>query len=58
MQLFLALTKDQQDLVEDQQIIRNSKILIKGHLLRVLIHPQLESLDQEITVLDLMISPI
>ena len=56
MQLFLVLKQDPEGLVEDPQKSLDPIRPIKDHLLKVLIHPLLESRDQEITVQDLMIN--
>ena len=56
MQLFLALTKMEQGLEEDQQKTRVPVLLMTDHLLKVLIHPLQDSQDKEITVQDSMIN--
>ena len=56
MQLFLVLTRVKELLEDDQQKPEDLIFLIKDHLLKVLIHPLVESQDQEITVQDLMIN--
>ena len=58
MQLFPLPTNEFPGLVEDLQKTLVQVVRIKDHLLKVLIHPLLESQDQEITVQDLMINPI
>ena len=57
MLLFLVLKKMLEELVEDLQKILVQTLLIEDHPLKVLIHRQQESRDQEITVQDLMINP-
>ena len=56
MQHSQVLAKMEEEIVEDQQKILIPILLIKDHRLKVLIHPLLESRDQEITVQDLMIN--
>ena len=56
MQPSLVQIKLLLELVEDLQKILDQILLIKGLLLKVLIHPLLENRDQEITVQDLMIN--
>ena len=53
---FLVLKKEEVELLEDLQRILVQILSIKDHLLKALIHRPQESLDQEITVQDLMIN--
>ena len=56
MLLFLALKKELVELAEDLQRIQVQTLLIQDQLLKALIHRPQDSLDQEITVQDLMIN--
>ena len=56
MLLFLVLKKEQDALVEDPRKILAQTHLMKDNPLKALIHHLQESLDQEITVQDLMIN--
>ena len=58
MLLFQILKKGLDELVEDLHkiLVQTQNLLMKDHPLKVRIHHQQESLDQEITVQDLMIN--